>query len=493
MAKFRLLFLLTVVAGIGVAEVKLPSLLGDHMVLQRDLPIHIWGWADPAEKVEVQLGEASASTAAGRSGDWEVYLPPRGLGDALELTIAGSNRITLKDVRMGDVWVGSGQSNMVWPVARSINVDREIAEAYYPRIRLFKVALKTADEVQNDVEGEWLTCNGDTVENFSAVGYFFARNLHERTNIPIGIIQSAWGGTPAEAWTTRGTLDSNPSLQRFLAEWRQTLDAYPKAKAAYDKKLAQYQASGEKGRRPAAPRGPGHPHSPAGLYNAMIAPLTPFPIKGFLWYQGENNASRGHGASYAPLFRSMIEDWRRDWGIGDLPFLFVQLANYGRVPEASTWPEVREAQADALGLRNTAMAVTIDVGNPDNIHPKNKQAVGLRLSLAARAIVYGEGNLVYSGPVFRQATREGSRLRVWFDSVGSGLEARDGELVDFEVADGDGEFKPAKALIEGASVVLTSEEVSHPVEARYAWSAAPTARLFNSTGLPASPFRTKAR
>jgi len=493
MAKIRLLILATILAGLATADVKLPSLISDHMVLQRDLPIHIWGWADAGEKVEVRLGEASASTTADQSGDWEVYLPPRGLGDALELTIAGSNRITLEDVRMGDVWVGSGQSNMVWPVSRSINADREIAEAYYPRIRLFKVALKTTDDVQNDVEGKWMRCDGDTVENFSAVGYFFARNLHEQMNIPVGVIQSAWGGTPAEAWTTSATLDSNPSLQRFLGEWQQTLDAYPKAKASYDKALAKFEAGGEKGRRPGAPRGPGHAHTPAGLYNAMIAPLTPFPVKGFLWYQGENNANRAHGASYAALFRAMIEDWRREWGIGPLPFLFVQLANYGRVPETSTWPELREAQADALGLKNTAMAVTVDVGNPDNIHPQNKQAVGQRLSLAARAMVYGEANVVHSGPLFRQATREGPRLRVWFDSVGRGLEARGGELVDFEVAGSDGVFKPAEASIEGASVVLTSADVSNPVEARYAWSAAPTARLFNAAGLPASPFRTKAR
>lgn len=311
----------------------------------------------------------------------------------------------------------------------------------------------------------------------------------------MGIIQSAWGGTPAESWTSARTLAEEPALANMSAEFAAEAMAdeavYAERLATWEKRSAAAKAEGKEApRRPPPPRALRPQHKPSALFNAMIAPLLPYAIRGTIWYQGENNASRGQGYLYRRLFRAMIEDWRREWGIGAFPFLFVQLANYGRVPEESTWPELREAQAMALGLANTGMAVTIDVGNPTDIHPRNKQDVGLRLALAARAIAYGEHDLGYSGPLFRQATRDADGLRLWFDHVGGGLEARGGQLEGFQIAGRDGKFVSAQASISGNTVLVSSAAVKHPVGVRYAWAADAQGNLFNDAGLPASPFQT---
>ncbi len=485
-------------AGAAPAEVRLPALLSDRMVVQRELPVHVWGWADPGEEVAVAFRGQQASAAADDAGRWEIYLQPLAAGGPFEMTIRGSNAIVLRDVYVGEVWVASGQSNMVWPLQRSNDAEQEIAAAKFPEIRYFKVKLTTAEERRDDVEGEWLAVSPRTAAELSGVGYFFARRLHEKLGVPFGIVQSAWGGTPAEAWTTAETLAANPSLAPFRQEWAQVLAEYPKARRSHEKALKRWESAAAKAeaagreppRRPREPRGPGHQHAPAGLFNAMIAPLTPYPIRGAIWYQGENNANRGHGKSYRSLFQAMILDWRREWGLGPFPFLFVQLADYGRVPPESAWPEVREAQAMALDLAHTGMAVTVDIGNPDDIHPRNKQEVGRRLALAARAKVYGEGGLAFSGPVFRQATREGRTLKLWFDHLGGGLSARGGALRGFELAGAGGAYVAAEARIVGNNVLLSSPAVDTPLKARYAWAAAPEGNLFNKAGLPASPFRT---
>ena len=482
----------------GLAEVRLPALLGDGMVVQRGLPVHVWGRADPGEKVAVVFRGEEADAATDGAGRWEAYLQPGQAGGPFEMTVRGENAIVLRDVYVGEVWVASGQSNMVWPLARSNDAEREIAEAKFPRIRYFKVKLATTDERREDVEGEWLEVSPETAGEFSGVGYFFARHLHEKLSVPFGVIQSAWGGTPAEAWTSAKTLDSDAALAPFLQEWAQVLADYPEAAKAHEKALKRWQEAAAKAkadgraepRRPRAPRGPGHQHAPAGLFNAMIAPLTPYAVRGAIWYQGENNASRGHGELYRALFAAMIRDWRREWGLGPFPFLFVQLADYGRVPPESAWPEVREAQAMTLDLVNTAMAVTVDIGNPMDIHPRNKQDVGRRLALAARAKVYGESGLAFSGPAFRQATREGRALRLWFDHADGGLTARGGALRGFELAGADGRYVAAEARIDGANVLLSNPAVEAPRKARYAWADAPEGNLFNKAGLPASPFRT---
>ena len=477
------------------ADVTLPALFGNGMVIQRDAPVHVWGTADPGERVTVAFREREASSIAARNGRWEVYLAPAEAGGPFSLSVIGDNTIEVNDILVGDVWVGSGQSNMVWPLQRSNNAEEEIAAANYPSIRYFKVELDTADERATDVKGEWRAVSPDTAGELSGVAYFFARHLHGKLEVPFGIVQSAWGGTPAEAWTSARTMSAEPALSAMVEEFRSEAErdrpAYAARLKRWEEDAAKAKAAGnEIPRRPPPPRALRPQHKPSALFNAMIAPLTPFPIRGVIWYQGENNGSRGQGLLYRRLFRSMIEDWRREWGLGAFPFLFVQLANFGRVPEVATWPELREAQAMALGLVNTGMAVTIDIGNSTDIHPRNKQDVGARLALAARAIAYGERGVNYSGPVFRQATREGGSLRLWFDHANAGLSARGGALEGFEVAGSDGKFVVADAEISGNTVLVSSASVEMPVQARYAWDADPTGNLINAAGLPAGPFRT---
>ena len=477
------------------ADVELPALFGDRMVIQRDLPVHVWGTADPGEPVTVTFQEQEASAIAAPNGQWEVYLAPVEAGGPYSLSVIGDNSIEVNDILVGDVWVGSGQSNMVWPLQRSNNAEEEIAAANYPSIRYFKVELDTADEPASDVKGEWRAVSPDTAAELSGVAYFFARHLHGKLDVPFGIVQSAWGGTPAEAWTSERTISNEPALSAMSEEFQEEAE---RDRPAYEARLKKWEAEAAKAktagkevrRRPPPPRALRPQNKPSALFNAMIAPLTPFGIRGVIWYQGENNGSRGQGLLYRRLFRSMIEDWRREWGIGPFPFLFVQLANFGRVPEVATWPELREAQAMALGLVNTGMAVTIDIGNSTDIHPRNKQDVGVRLALAARAVSYGERGLDYSGPVFRQATREGTVLRLWFSHANSGLSARGGALEGFEIAGSDGKFVVADAEISGNTVLVSSASVDVPVQVRYAWAADPTGNLINAAGLPAGPFRT---
>ncbi len=491
----RLLGVLFVSAVFSSADVRLPALISDHMLLQREHPVRIYGWADAGESITVRFAGQTVSTAADAAGRWEAWLRPMPAGGPHELVISGRNTVTVRDVLVGEVWVASGQSNMAWPVERSRDAEKEIAAANYPRIRLFKVALKTSEEPLEDVEGSWQPCSPESVRSFSAVAYFFARHLHEKLGIPVGMIQSAWGGTPAQAWTSRATLISEPTLQTYLIEWNRVLVNWPRAKQRYQEALRQWEQRAAEAKRegreppprPGQPMGPGHPHTPAGLFNAMIHPLTPYAIRGAIWYQGESNAN-ALARLYRTLFEAMIRDWRQAWGQGDFPFLFVQLASYANASPEGYWSVVQEAQLKTLELRNTGMAVTIDIGEAHDIHPKNKQDVGLRLALAARALVYGE-KIVHSGPIFRQLTREGSRLRVWFDHVGGGLRAR-GALKEFLVAGADRVFHPAQAAIEGDTVLVWSDEVKEPVAVRYAWANFPEATLFNAEGLPASPFRS---
>lgn len=476
------------------ADIKLPALIGDSMVLQSGTPVRIWGKADPGERVTVKFQSETASAVAGPDGKWTVYLKPMRPGGPFDMTISGKNTITLRDVLIGEVWVGSGQSNMQWALSQAKDAEQEVAQANYPRIRLFNVKRVVADTPADDVEGSWQVCTPDSAKGTSAVGYFFSRHLHQKLNVPVGFIHSSWGGTPAQSWTSKPALESEPALKFILEDWQKTLENYPAAKERYDKQVAAWKEAAAKAKAagqtpPQAPRppaGPGHQNTPAGLYNAMIAPLTPYAIRGAIWYQGESNANERHAFAYRRLFRLMIEDWRRAWGQGSFPFLFVQLANFKANP---WWPLLRESQNDALELRNTGMAVIIDIGESKDIHPRNKQDVGLRLGLAARAIAYGE-KLVYSGPMYRQMTTEGNRVRLWFDFVGSGLEARGGPLKGFVIAGADGNFVPAEARIDGETVVVSSPSVANPVAVRYAWEDDPVCNLYNKEGLPASPFRT---
>ena len=485
----RLFAGLAVCAATLFADVRLPALFSDHMLLQGAVPVRVWGKADPGEEVSVRFQGQSVTATADVAGRWEAFLSPLAPGDPSELQVQGKNSITIRDVLVGDVWIASGQSNMVWPVERSDNPEKEIAAAKYPQIRLFKVTLKVSPAPLDDVTGSWMVCTPESVGNFSAAGYFFARHLNRQLKRPVGVIQSAWGGTPAESWTSAPALAADPALVSVFADWAKLMSDYPAAYARYQQQVRELEAKGAGAKKPSPPIGPDHQWSPAGLYNAMIAPLTPYAIKGAIWYQGENNAHKQRSYVYRRLFQAMIQDWRSAWGQGDFPFLFVQLANFARTGENSEWPELREAQTMALGLNNTGMAVTIDVGNPNDIHPTNKQDVGLRLALAARALAYGE-KLVYSGPMFRQVTRDRGSLRVWFDHTGGGLTAKGGPLKGFTIAGKDGKFVPATAVIEKDSVRVSSPEVSDPGAVRYAWADSPECNLYNAEGLPASPFRS---
>jgi sialate O-acetylesterase len=475
------------------ADVTLPALLADHMVIQRGLPVHVWGMAAPQESVSVTFrGETKAATAD-NLGRWSVYLSPGEAGGPFQLNINATNAIVLNDILVGDVWVASGQSNMELPMTRVTNAEAEIAAAQYPKIRLFRVEQKPADYPLEDVEAKtWTACTPESVAKSSAVAYFFARNLQQRLGVPIGLIETFWGGTAAESWTSLRALSAGASLMPVFAardkmvEKESTTELLRQQEEVdFEKAVAQAQAEGKP-----VPSRPWHPNfaawAPAALYNGMIAPLTPFAIRGVIWYQGEANSGPDRAPLYARLFQTMIRDWRNDWGEGDFPFLFVQIANWNTAPE-DLWPDVRNAQRQALALKNTGMAVTIDIGDPGDIHPKNKQDVGLRLALAARAIAYGE-KIEWSGPLYRQLTHEDHALRVWFEHA-DGLMARGATVNGFEIAGADGKYSAAEAKIEGASVVVSSAAVPAPVSVRYGWAANPDCNLFNKEGLPASPFQ----
>jgi sialate O-acetylesterase len=498
--RFTAVFLAALAAALASsarADVVLPFLLADHMVVQRGLPVHVWGMAEPGEAVSVAFRGAERRTAADSLGRWSVYLPPGEAGGPFTMNIRGANAIALSDILVGDVWVAAGQSNMEWPVAWAGDAKRVAAGAKFPRIRLVRAMHKTSEYPARDLYGEmWRECTPETVANFSAVAYHFGAALQEKYAVPIGLIQTAWGGTPLDAWTSLGAISSDPALMPVFAEWSALMEEHAEALLRYHRAAKDWEkrVPGWKAERkalpppPERPAGPAGPWKPGALFNAMVAPVTPFAIRGVIWYQGEANGSVTRAPLYGRLFQAMIRDWRRAWGIGDFPFLFVQLANYN-APD-SAWPELREGQRQALALGNTAMAVTIDTGTPDNIHPPDKKTVGRRLSLAARALAYGE-KVEYSGPLPRQVVPEDGAIRIWFDHA-EGLTARGGEAMGFEVAGTDGKFLPAEARIEGSEVRAWNDAIEEPASIRYAWKDNPECNLFNAAGLPASPFRWPA-
>jgi sialate O-acetylesterase len=475
------------------ASVHLPAVFADHMVIQRDQPVHVWGNAAGGESVTVEFRGAQRTTTADAFGQWAVQLPPGGAGGPFVLSIRASNRVMLEDVMVGDVWIASGQSNMGFSLRDAKNAQQEIAAAKLPQIRLMNVKQRFADYPQEDVAVTlpWSVCTPDSAAGFSAVAFFFAREIAQREHVPIGIIESAWGGTPAEAWTSMPALSRDASLMPVFSAWASMVAAEPQTllSEAKERKEAEEKAGTTSDENL---RLPWHPvfnsWAPAALYNGMIAPLTNFRIRGVIWYQGESNTDTLRYPVYARLFQTLIEDWRADWSEGNFPFLFVQIASF-HTDTLDGWPQVREAQLQALQLVNTAMAVTIDIGDPQNIHPTDKQDVGHRLALAARALAYGE-HVEYSGPLYRSTSQEGNSLRLYFDHADGGLVAKGDTLKGFEIAGSDGKFVPAVASADGLTVVLSSPTVAAPTQARYGWSSDPICNLFNKDGLPASPFRT---
>ena len=490
----RVATLAVALAWCARGNVQLPYLIADHMVVQRGLPVHIWGMAEPGEAVSVAFRGAERHAVADPLGRWSVSLPPGDAGGPFAMTIRGANTVSLEDVLVGDVWVASGQSNMEWPLAWAAGAQAEIAAAKYPRIRMVHAMHKVSEYPMENLVGQmWRACTPDSAKDFSAVAYQFGRQIEERLGVPVGLIQTAWGGTPLEAWTSLGAISQDPALMPVIAGWSKQMQEHAEALLAYHRAAKDWEAAAARLKAehrplppaPEKPAGPAGPRKPGGLFNAMVAPITPFPIRGVIWYQGEADATEDHAPLYGRLFQAMIRDWRRAWGIGDFPFLFVQLSAYN-APEDG-WPELREGQRQALALRNTAMTVTIDVGTPDRIHPPDKKTVGMRLSLAARALAYGE-NIEYSGPLPRQVTEEPGALRIWFDHA-AGLNARGGAARGFEIAGADRKFAPADARIEGSAVVVRNETVAWPRYVRYGWRDNPDCNLFNAEGLPASPFR----
>lgn len=620
----------------------LAPIFADHMVMQRDKPIQVWGWGKPNEKISVAFKAQNLSTKANKEGKWQVQLAPEQAGGPYTLQVsAKSGSVQLSDILIGEVWLCSGQSNMEWPLSRAMDAATEIAAANYPQIRHFQVTKSVDIQPRQSLTGSgWKPATPENAGSFTAVGYFFARQLHKELGVPIGLIHSSWGGTHVETWTSRQAFENNPefapmiqslSLKALdsiseakmqaqnnrtklweqekadaatLANWYQPTTNTANWKSLkvpgywenqglagldgvvlmrYDLTLTEAQAAaatklqlgkidddettykngvkigattgynldrnyelpkgvlkagvntiaveivdgtGEGGfygqpealqivttvgniplagnwqykiasiapQRTAAGMGPND--YPTLLYNAMIHPLIPYTIQGAIWYQGESNTGRAH--QYRKAFPLMIEDWRSRWAQGDFPFYFVQLATYnagagGNTNAGNEWAELREAQTLTLSLPNTGMAVTTDVGNPKDIHPTNKQAVGYRLALQALAHTYGKKELVSSGPVLKTATPQAGKMVLTFNHIGSGLMAKDkyGYLHGFEIAGADQKYHWAKALIEGNQVVVFSEAVPNPVAVRYGWTDdASEINLFNKEGLPAAPFRT---
>lgn len=480
------------------AEVTLPAMLSSHMVLQRDQPIHLWGWATPEESISAEFNAARQSAVADRIGRWDIFLPPHAAGGPYQLTIKASNTIQLSDVLVGDVWFASGQSNMEMPLEGFggstviANGSEEIRNANQPNIRLLLIHKKTSDFPLRDYDPtSWTTCTPETAAKFSAVAYFFGKQLADHEHVPIGLIDSTWGGTPAEAWVSMRGLASDSSLMPVYADWASSSSEQSDLPRILEAEKRENEAA-HKANQP-TPNRPWRPSplswQPSALFNAMVAPALNFHIKGAIWYQGESNASVARANMYEKLFPALIADWRTNWHEGDFPFLFVQIANFKSSPEG-TWPVLREAQRRTLSLANTAMAVTIDIGDPANIHPADKQDVGARLALGARKLAYGE-NIEYAGPIFRELAWEGQNLRIWFDHASGGLIAKGDTLHGFEVAGDDHHFSEANARIEGDTVLVTSSAVPNPRFVRYGWANSPVVNLSNAQGLPASPFTSE--
>lgn len=457
------------------ATIRLPALVGDHMVLQRDVKVPVWGWAAPGEKVILTFQGKTYVAVPANTGKWQVTLPAAPAGGPYTMTIQGQSTLTIQDILVGDVWLASGQSNMELPLRDPnapkpnsypvvVNAEQEVAAADFPQIRQFTVKKQVANQPRTESEGyNWKLCSPSTAGQFAAVPYFFARDLYQRYKVPIGIISSPWGGTPAEAWVSGEALKVLPDFQAKVAE--------------VETRTVQENND---------------PNTASGLFNGMIAPLIPYAVKGIIWYQGESNADRAE--QYRTLFPALIKDWRGRWGY-EVPFLFVQLANFKEVspePAESDWAELREAQALALALPRTGMAVAIDIGDGKDIHPANKQDVGRRLALVARKVVYNDKKVVAAGPTFQSMRVTGNKVQLRFTDTGSGLQAKgnDGVLKGFAVAGADKKFHWATARLEGQNVVVSCEAVPTPVAVRYAWASNPEANLYNREGLPAAPFRT---
>lgn len=503
----------------ALAEVRLSVLFGDHMVLQRDRPIHIWGWGTPGENVQVSLGNQTAQAQVAEDGRWGCDFKSLPVStQAIELKVTASNEVLIKDILIGDVWLCSGQSNMEWGLG-GCDAPEDIQTANFPLIRHFGVEANFASIPQQNVKGRWAVCKPDSVPGFTAVGYYFARRVHQETGVPIGLLRSSVGGTNIECWMSQETLMSTPTLEPYAKMMRESLAQYQRDLQTIIPEVEQWTKRSRDALRlgEQVPMPPAIPEFPFGekmfrprcvtLHNGMIHPLKPFQIKGVLWYQGENNAGNAiDGLQYIEKKRAMLKDWREWFGDPELPFYFVQLAAWQKPTNdpanADGWALFRDAQRQCLSLPKTGMAVAIDIGDADDIHPKNKYDVGERLARWALVNQYSK-TLEVSGPLYRELKIDGSKAIIEFDHIGHGLmvgrkvgrsavEVTEGsELKRFAIAGQDRKWYWAEAKVDGASVVCSHPSVERPVAIRYAFSMNPEgANLYNRDGLPASPFRT---
>jgi len=540
------------------ADVKLPALISDNMLLQANKPAAIWGSADAGEKVAVSFAGQSLAAVADAQGRWKVSFKPLAADVHGTLTVTGKNTLTVTNVLVGTVWVCSGQSNMEMGIGMADNAATELPKAKYPKIRLFRVKNASKLEPQTDVEGKWVECSPETLPlqggwgGFSAVAYFFGRDIHLATGLPVGLIETCWGGTPAQSWASLASLQAEPELKGYVEQYENLVKNLPEVKAKYVKDRAEFQVNYKKWEdevnkpyqaalkawdkeaaraksegKPApakpslakaAPKNIGaepdkNSWTPTSLYNGMIVPLVQYAIEGAIWYQGESNA--GKAQEYRTLFPVMISDWRKQWAQGDFPFYFCQLANFlpkTDKPDDSQWASLREAQSLTLRLPNTGQAVLIDIGEQSDIHPRNKQEVGSRLAKIALAKQFGKGGR-YTGPVYSAMKVEGDKIRLSFDTVGGELAAKQlparydvktaqnetsplvrnrpgSPLEGFAICGADRKWMWADAVIDGQTVLVSASEVKQPVAVRYGWANNPTCNLYNKEGLPASPFQT---
>jgi len=509
----QLLIIVALVSTVSAAcaEVRLPKILSDHAILQRYEPIRIWGWATPGEAVTVQFHGQERIAVANELGKWKLWFSPEAAGGPYTIVVSGRTRdekeavssITLNDILVGDLWVASGQSNMQMPMkgfasvsAYVANGAEELNHADLNDVRLLHLARTSSYFPLDDISSSWTQCTKQTAADFSAIAYFFARNLKEKEQVPIGIIDATWGGTPIFSWLSMDQIGSDPGLMTIFSAWSQFTDSLTDRELILQKENREDDAAEKAGKlRPEHPwHQDGIPSQPASLYNGMIAPLTHFAIKGVIWYQGETETHDNPSQSldYARTFAALIQDWRTHWGIGDFPFLYVQISSFSAPQDDEAWGAIRDAQRRVLSVNNTAMVVTLDVGEKNNVHPSDKQTVAARLALAAGALAYRKRDIEYSGPLFRRAISAGSEMRVAFDSSASGLVVHGPQLEGFELAGPDGKFLPATAQIDSSSVVIIqSQVVRNPVYVRYGWKSWSNANLFNGQGLPASTFTSK--
>jgi len=509
MLLFLIGFLPLLIGSFAYSGVTLPRVFGSNMVLQRDRQAPIWGCASPSEEITITLSveaedvepvSAITTAVADTDGNWQAKLPAVAAGGPYTLRIKGSNTLELTNVLFGEVWVCSGQSNMEWPVSISNDSEEEIAAALYPKIRLFHIPRVPSGLPQQDVEADWSETTPETIPNFSAVAYYFGRKLYKNLDVPIGLINTSWGGTLIEPWTPPVGLAGVPALASISKEVKDIQANYRAQLSEKIDAIEAWIAETRKALETDAQLKPmpdnTHPLMDAGrptaLYNGMVHPIVPYGIRGVLWYQGESNHQ--DGMIYHEKMKALINGWREVWGQGDFPFYFVQLApfNYSNQEEGQFFlPQIWEAQTATLALPNTGMAVTTDIGNLRDIHPRNKQDVGRRLALWALAKDYGRDDVTYSGPLYKSMAVEGNTIRLTFDHIGSGLTSRDEKpLTWFQIAGEDKQFVEAQATIDGDTVIVSSDALANPVAVRFGWHQSAEPNFVNKEGLPASPFRT---